>query len=420
MIRYKNFILLFTLFSSLLACDKTEITPTVKNPSSNTTTSYSQIVEGNSKFAINIYKELVDETKNQLLSPYSISTALAIVYAGADANTATEIQSVFGFNNNNSSFHQTFNQVTNSIETNVSSPAHSTLNVVNKIWRSPNLTFLPDFNNTMTTYYLAPVDVIDFTQTTAAKQLINEWVSQETHQLIPELLPDGFISPQTATVLVNALYFKADWLSQFPISNTSPHPFNTTSAVVNANMMSQLIPTNELKFTEDADAEVLELFFKDKQSSIVLVLPKNQTIGINDFVQQALSYTKVNQWLQDLAYPVAGSNFDINIPKWDFESDFDLVETLDAMGMQDAFSPSANFSKMTQASIFIDKIKHKAVIKAHEGGVEAAAATAVGMTFTSIPPVSRTFLANRPFVFLIKDTETNSILFIGHVQDPTI
>jgi len=420
MIRYKKFILLFTLFCSLLACDKTETATTQKNPSSNTTTSSSQIVNSNTQFALDLYKTVVDETENQILSPYSISTALAMVYAGTDGNTATEIQNVFGFGANNSSFHQAFNQTTNSIETNISTPTNSELNVVNKIWRSPIISFLSDFENTMNTDYLAPVDVTDFTNAPVARQLINSWVDHETNSLIPDLIPDGFINNNTATVLVNAIYFKADWAHQFSTHSTYPRPFTTSdNSTVNTDMMGDLIPTNELKFTEDAEAEVLELFFEDNKSSILIILPKNQGLGIDNFVQQKLTKTRFDNWLNNLATPNPSSNFNVSIPKFGFGSDFDLVDHLKTLGIHDAFSEMANLSKMAHAPLFIDKIKHKAVIKADEGGVEAAGSTAVGIGLTSVPPIAKTIIANRPFVFVVKETESNSVLFIGHVQDPS-
>lgn len=418
--RYKISFYSLALLLGVVACDKTDIntdTP-LNNPP---TTTQRQIISGNSQFALGIYQELVDENENQMLSPYSISTALAMVYAGTDGNTATEFQHVMGYGVNNNSFHQLFNQLTNSIEQNISSPANSEVNVINKIWRSTNLTFLPDFEATMNNEYLAPVVATNFSQSAVAKQQINSWVDQETHQLIPELLPDGFITNQTATVLVNAVYFKADWEHQFAPGITHPQQFKTTSSTVTADMMSDVIPTNNLRFTEDADAEVLELFFKDKQSSIVIVLPKDQNIGLNNFVQQTLSKTKVDQWFDDLDYPaLSNSNFSVQLPKWSFENDFDLVTTLQTLGIHDAFRPKmCNLSKMADASLFIDKIKHKTVISTDEGGVEAAGSTAVGVAITSAPPIARSITANRPFVFIIKDTETNSILFIGHVQDPS-
>lgn len=417
---YKISFYALALLLGVTACDKTTIDK--KTPAQNpATTTQSQVISRNSQFALDIYQELVDENENQMLSPYSISTALAMVYAGADGNTASELQNVMGYDANNTAFHQTFNQLTNSIEQNVSSPANSEVNVVNKIWRNTGFNFLPAFEAIMNNEYLAPVVATDFSQSAAARQQINNWVDQETHQLIPELLPSGFITDQTASVLVNAVYFKADWEHQFAPGMTQPQQFQTSSNTVTADMMSELIPTNTLRFTEDADAEVLELFFKDKQSSMLIILPKDQNIGINNFVQQKLSKTKVDQWLNDLDYPSASnSNFSVQLPKWNFENDFDLVATLKALGINDAFSrASCNLTKMAEGSLFVDKIKHKTVIATDEGGVEAAGSTAVGIGITSVPPIARTITANRPFVFIIKDTETNSILFIGHLQDPS-
>lgn len=424
MIQYKKYFLgsFLGMLLAVGACNKTEILPvyTVEPALPAPAVSSNSIIEGNTKFALNIYRELVDESQNQILSPYSISTAIAMAYAGADGNTATEIQNVFGFGLNTSNFHTAYNQLTSSIENNINSSPNSEVNIVNKIWRSPDLSFLLDYEHIMTNSYLSPIAITDFSQSAAARQLINDWVDTETHHLIPELLPNGFITDQTATVLVNAVYFKSDWAHQFDTFGTNYQSFTTSNnSTVSTKMMADLIPTNELKFTEDADAEVLELFFKDQKSSMLIVLPKNASLGINSFVQQYLNYARWNQWLDDLAYPAAGSNFSVGLPKWKFGSDFDIAETLEGMGMIEAFKETANFQKMSEHGLFIDKIKHKAVIEAHEGGVEAAAATAVGFAITSVPPVARTIIANRPFVFLIKDTETDAILFIGHVQNPT-
>jgi serpin B len=418
--RYKINFYSLALLLGVVSCNKTNIS-TNPTPQNIPVSTQSQIISGNSQFAVDIYQELVDENENQMLSPYSISTALAMVYAGADGNTATELQDVMGFGGNHTNFHQIFNRLTTNIEQHVSSPTNSEVNVVNKIWRSTNLSFLPAFEATMNNEYLAPVAATDFSQRVAARQEINDWVDQETHQLIPELLPTDFITPQTVSVLVNAVYFKADWEHQFSPSATHTQQFRTTSSAVSADMMSDLIPTNNLRFTEDADAEVLELFFKDKQSSILIVLPKDQNMGINSFVQQKLSKTKVDQWFDDLDYPSpSNSNFSVLLPKWSFENDFDLATTLQNLGINDVFIPGGcNLSKMADASLFIEKIKHKTVISADEGGVEAAGSTAVGIGITSVPPIERTIRANRPFVFIIKDTETNSILFIGHLQDPS-
>lgn len=418
---YKSCFYSLALLIGLSSCDKTTIQPAnngSQNPPVGTTTQ-NQVIDGNTQFAINIYKEVVNENENQIISPYSISTALAMAYAGTDGNTSTEIQNVFGFGANNSSFHQSYNQVTNTIKQNINNAQDNEINIINKIWRNTGFHFLPTFENIMNTDYLSPVVATDFLQAAAARQEINTWVGQQTKQLIPELLPNGFIKNNTRTILVNAIYFKADWEHQFNSHTTQPQTFKTTNTTVTTDMMSDLIPTNHLRFTEDTDAEVLELFFKDKQSSIVIVLPKDQTIGINNFVQQNLSKATVDQWFNDLTYPTAGSNFSVQIPKWNFNSDFDLINPLKNMGVHDLFSINANLSKMAEGVLYVDAIKHKAVIEAHEGGIEAAASTAIGIGMTSLPPVARTIKADRPFVFMVKDTKTNSILFIGHVQDPS-
>ncbi len=404
------------LIMYLTACDKDDpVPPNLSNSSGSVTTSL--LVSANTQFALDLYKEVVDQDKNQVLSPFSISSALAMTYAGANANTAAEMQNVFGFFPSNS-FHQDFNSLSNQIESNVNSPDSSEINVVNKIWRNQDISFLPDFNNIMTQDYQAPVDVTDFSQAATARQLINQWVNNETHSLIPDLLPSGFITNNTKSVLVNAVYFQADWLHPMNLF-TQRQAFTTSANVVDsADMMTGSIPGADMKYTEDTEAKVLELFFDDKQSSMLFILPKDPTAGIDYFVKQILTSSRLDQWIADLAPAYPGAHFSVNIPKWDFGSSFDLAETLGAMGMPEAFSNSADFSKMSSTPLKIEKVIHKAVIKTHEKGAEAAAATAVGVGVTSSPNISGSFTADRPFVYIIKDTETNSILFIGHVQNP--
>ena len=160
---------------------------------------------------------------------------------------------------------------------------------------------------------------------------------------------------------------------------------------------------------------------------MVIILPKNPATGIDNFVQQHVTPTQVNTWLEDLSMPAPNSNFSVKLPKWNLESEFDMKDVLHTMGIRHLFvTPlsmsmfGCDLSNMTEAPAFVDQIVHKAVIECHEGGVEAAAATAAGITLTSVPPVARTITVDHPFVFLIRDLETNSILFLGHVQDPTL
>lgn len=423
MIQYKNYLCLLILLA-IIGCKETETVNPQNNPTNSLPpTTTATVIAGNTQFAIDIYKEVVDEDKNQMLSPYSISSALAMVYAGTDNNTSVEMQNVLGFGANNSNFHQTFNQLSNTVENTINSAQDNEINIINKIWRHNNFHFLPSFENIMTNDYSAPVVSANFKQKEATRQAINSWVDQETNQLIPELLPNGFITNQTVSVLVNAIYFKADWFQHFNPNTTQQLPFTTNAGTtVNTDMMTAEIPRDHTKFTEDSDVEILELFFEDKKSSILLVLPKDQTMGINNFVHQVLSKNRVDQWLNDLAMPTPNGLVDVSIPKWKFNTDFKLKNPLKSLGIKDAFSAACDLSKMAEAPLFIEEVIHKTAITVKEEGIEASAATAVsiGLVGSVTPPyVIKTFTADRPFVFMVKDTETNSILFIGHVQDPS-
>lgn len=425
--KYSNFAWMLGICFFGFACQKVETTllpNTGSSPTSNL--SNNQIVNKNNDFAINLYRTVVDEEENQFLSPYSVSNAMAMVYAGANGMTANELQNVLGFDANTLSFHRSFNGVRQNIDNNLNSASNGSFSIVNKIWHDHSFTFLPSFENIMTTEYNAPIDAVDFGQAEDTRQTINSWVNQATQQLIPELLPQGFIQSNTKTVLVNALYFKTDWLHPFNQYTTSSQSFQTTNSTVMTDMMSDLVPTEDIRFTEDTQAEVLELFLADKKSSMVIVLPKNANIGLDNFVQQHVTPTQVNTWLEDLSAPAPNSNFSIKMPKWDLSSQFDIKAALSKMGVTTLFIPTfsaqpigCDLTNMTEFPVYVENITHKAVIECHEGGVEAAASTAVGIVLTSVPPIAKTITADHPFVFFIRDIETNSILFIGHVQNPT-
>lgn len=422
MISIKNFCLSLGLATAFTACQQsTGVAPTPTPTPTPTPPSTSAIVDANTNFAVNLYRELVDETENQVFSPYSVSKALGMVYAGSDGVTATELQQVFGYGPNISGTHTAMNQLSNILSTNIGNNTSSQFNVLNKIWKESNLPLLLDYEAIMSNDYQAPIVNANFNQHQLVRKDINDWVDQETNQMIPELIPDGFIKPTTRLILVNALYFSADWAVPFPQWGTSPSQFTTsTGNAVTVDQMRELIPTADLKFTEDAQAEVLELSFEDQTASMVLILPKDAQLGLNSFVQQHFTKTQVDQWLNDLATPAVNSNFSVGLPKWDFDSDFDLKDVIATLGAPSLFYESCDLSKMSNAaSLLVEEIKHKAAIKTHESGVEAAAATAVSIGVTSVPPVERTVFFDRPFIFLIKENETNSLLFVGHVQNPS-
>lgn len=409
---YRNYLMAATVLL-LTACQKSTPTPTPLPPLTT-----SQQVQNNNQFAWNLYKEVVDETENQLLSPYSISTALAMVYAGADGNTATQMQQVFGFGANNATFHQDFNQLKLDLQSNINRPSNSQFKVVNQLWRNNQINFLPTFETTMQNEYAAPVLARSFETPTLIRQEINDWVEQETNQMIQDFLPQGFVKTNTATVLVNALYLSADWEVPFDVNRTSPQSFQASTGSTTVDMMTSLIPCSNLKYTQNSSVEVLELYLKDRATAITLILP--QTAGINTLVQNT-SHTQLEQWLDSLATPNAGnSNFSIYLPKFDFTSSRSVIEPLKGMGMTDAFSTVADFSKMANGRLQIGAIQHKAAIKLHESGVEAAAATAAGIFVTSVPPVERVVNINKPFIMLIREVETGSILFVGHVDNPNL
>ena len=385
------------------------------------------VIKGNNEFALDLYGQLREQKGNLFFSPYSISTALAMTYAGARGNTATEMDATlhFGGAPTNPVLHKTFGALVADLNA-AGKRGKVKLAVANALWPHRDYTFLPAFADLVTKDYDAGLTPLDFkTKTEAARLMINRWVEQKTRDKIKELLKPGFLTPMTRLVLTNAIYFKGDWYSPFDKKRTKDAPFYLARpkgyrGIVERVQVPLMYRKGGFGYADLKTSQLLQMPYKGNELSMVVLLPKEKTTQAMAALEKSLTAANVTKW----AGAARWQNVRVYLPRFKVTSEFSLAGTLTAMGMKDAFvGGKADFSGMDGTSkLFISAVVHKAFVDVNESGTEAAAATAVGISVTSAapgpapPPII--FRADHPFLFLIRDNTTGSVLFIGRVMNP--
>jgi serpin B len=372
------------------------------------------LVDGNTAFACDLYAQLKASPGNLFFSPYSISTALAMTYAGARGNTEAQMARVLHFGKNQPGLHSSFGALQRQLNQ-ARKQKGIELSVANALWAQQGHPFLPAFLNIGKDQYQANLNLADFqTHAEAARREINGWVAQKTKDKIQDILPPGSLDALTRLVLANAIYFKGVWAEPFPKAETSPQPFHLTADhQTDAPLMHHL---DEVKYMETDDFQALELPYRGNLLSMVILLPR-QIDGcrqLEDRLTPAL--------LSDSLARMKKQKVDIFLPRLKMESSFALNDTLARMGMSDAFDDlKADFSGMDGTRrLFISGVFHKAWVEVNEEGTEAAAATIVmvaGHAMEKPPPPRPVFRADHPFIFCIRDTRSGSLLFLGRLAD---
>jgi serpin B len=389
------------------------------------------VVAGNTAFALNLYSQLATTPGNLFFSPYSISTCLDMLYAGANGNTEQQMSQVLGFGRDQEQFASLYgrlqaqlasDQQTNAIE----------LDIANALWTQQGFPFLSTFLSTARNQYQANINQADFVNSSdAARQAINDWVAQETHDRIQNILAPGSLNSRTRLVLANAIYFLGVWTEAFAETNTTTQPFYLSSNhEVEVPLMHQPSPEgSDLKFrfmqnyaygiqdpAPTNGFQAIELPYASNQVSMLILLP-SQIDSLGQVEQQLSPAFLSNVLAQMVLRPV-----EIFLPRFTMASSFDLTSTLAAMGMPDASTAGlADFSGIDgRQDLYLSHLFHKAWGQVNEAGTEAAAAT-VGVVGTTAfpeggPPV---FRADHPFLFLIRDTQTGSVLFLGRLTNPS-
>ena len=371
------------------------------------------VTEGNNVFAAALYGRLRHQSGNLFFSPESISTALAMAYAGARGSTASEMAKTLHFTLPPDKLHPAMGALLRDLNA-----AHEgyQLSVANALWAQQGYTFLDDFLSLLKTDYGAGLNQVNFKGATEAARLtINQWVEQKTQDKIKDLLQPGALRSDTRLVLTNAIYFKGDWETQFDKAQTKSEDFHLSPA--QAATTPLMHREGRFSYFDGGTFQILEIPYKSKELSMIVFLPKDA--GGLSALEQSLTGSNLQQWLGKLA---SVPKVIVTMPKFKMTQQFELGSTLSAMGMPQAFSGSADFSGMTGHRDFaISEVIHKAYVDVNEEGTEAAAATAVTMRALAMrapegpPPV---FRADHPFVFMIRDNRSASILFMGRMADP--
>jgi serpin B len=375
------------------------------------------LVDGNNAFALDLYQSLRSQDGNLILSPYSISLALAMTYAGARNETESQMAGTLHFDLPQDRLHPAFNALdlglSQSGKSQFLKDQPMQLNIANAVWAEQTYPFQQDFLDTIALNYGAGINLADFiNQFEPVRKEINNWVSGQTNKKIKDLLPNGALDTDTRMVLVNAIYFKADWETQFDPNGTSDAPFHLLDgSQVQVKMMYD--ERFDQRYAKGEGYQVVRLPYKGGTAVMDIIVPDEGSF--NQF-ESTLDTTKLNTVLSGMEARMVM----LGLPKFEYSSSFGLPDQLTALGMPDAFDKDkADFSGMTGVrDLFISNVIHKAFVAVDEKGTEAAAATAVIMQTTGaiMPDVSLT--VDRPFIFIIEDSGSGQILFIGHVLNP--
>jgi len=395
-------------------CNRTTTTEQPNEPPKTTINISAEIdsamIKSNNAFALEIFKELNSATKNVSFSPFSISTAMAMTYAGAREESEKQISKVLHFNKDQQNFHPAYSALLEYIK-GLNRKDSLELHTANALYAQNDYPFSEDYFNLIRTNYGAEAQNLDFkNETEKSRLVINKWVKEQTRDKIEELLKPGILGDLTRLVLVNAIYFLGKWENAFNPDETMPLSFIINQEQsVNAEFM---VREGKVNIYENEDLQVLELPYAGKDMSMIIYLPRtkeNRTELISEF-----SMDKISLWNTKMS----NKEMKIYIPKFKISAEFELSEILKNMGMPHPFSLQADLSGMTgRRDLMIDKVVHQACIEVNEKGTEAAAATAVVIREKSAK-ITPEFRADHPFLFIIKENKYDNILFAGRLNNP--
>ena len=337
-----------------------------------------------------------------------------MTYEGARNNTADEMESVLNIEQDNESFHQYMKSLYEYLNEN----ADYNISTANALWVRENFELLEEYIDTIETYYGGISSEVDFSKPEEAAEIINQWVENQTNNLIKDLVPSDVIDPVlTMLILTNAIYFKGTWQIKFDEVNTTDKDFTDYEGnLIRVPTMRLTGTENKFNYTETEDLQILELPYTGNEISMTILLPK-EGVELSDVIN-SIDKDSISEWI-DSMYE---TEVDIYLPKFKFETSYGLNDYLIELGMKDAFSSFADFSGIDgRPDLFISDVLHKAFINVSEEGTEAAAATAVVINLKSIDGGGSSrleFNADHPFLFLIQHKETGTILFLGSIGNP--
>ncbi|XP_024436167.2 serpin B8 [Desmodus rotundus] len=369
--------------------------------------------EANGTFAITLLKMLGEEdhSRNVFLSPLSISSALAMLFMGAEGDTATQMSQALCLNEVED-VHEGFQSLLTEVNR---SDAQYLLRTANRLFGEKTCDFLPAFKESCRKFYQSELEELAFADNTEeCRKFINDWVTQNTEGKISEILGVGTVSPLTKLVLVNAIYFKGKWKKQFDRRYTRGMPFKVNQEKKTVQMMFKQAEF-KVGYVEEVHSQVLELPYAGEELSMVILLPDEDTdLAV---VEKALTPEKLTAWIDPKKMTL--DKIQVFLPRFKLEESYDLEPVLRSLGMTDAFEETkADFSGMsTKKNVPVSKVAHKCFGEVNEEGTEAAAATAV-VRNSRCARMEPKFCADHPFLFFIRHHKTNSILFCGRLSSP--
>ena len=375
------------------------------------------LLAGNNAFAFDFYRQVRGDGGNQVYSPYSISLAMAMLYGGAEGETASQIANSLHFTLPPDQFHPALNALALDLaqrpaqSKKIDSKSTLQLSIANAVWGQRDYPFEKAYLDLLAVNYGAGVRLLDFAAAPdSARQQINDWADQETKGKIKDVMPPGSIDPSTRLVLANAIYFKAAWQEAFVKKLTHAAPFTLLDG-------SQVqVPTMQtdggipVRVGSGEGYQALALPYKGGLAEMVIILPDQ---GMFESVESKLDAAQ----FAAILYKLKPSHLTLYMPKFEFSVGFDLKAVLSALGMPLAFDMTkADFSSITKSErLYAQQAMHKAYILVNEEGTEAAAVTFNIQAPASMP---QELHIDRPFIFIIRDAPTETILFVGRVLNP--
>ncbi len=371
------------------------------------------VVEANNGFAIDLYGQLKEEQGNLFCSPHSISSALAMTWAGARGRTAEQMRRVLRLPEDGDRVHEAYRRLLDRL--NAATQAEGCrLEVANALWGQEGYDFLPRYLQLVEARYRAGLEQVDFRGATEkARARINRWVEEQTHGKIEDLIPPGALNLMTRLVLTNAIYFKGLWLLPFDPEQTAEQDFWVSAE--EKKPVPMMHGKKQFACAETNGCQVLELPYEGGELSMVVLVPRRRD-GLAA-LEKELTAEKLNAWLSKLRR----REVDLYLPRFKVTSKFSMRPVLESLGMTDAFSPTAaDLSGMNgRRDLFVTAVLHKAYVDVNEEGTEAAAATGVVVGITAAPLEPVVFRADHPFLFLIRHGPSGAILFMGRVSQPS-
>lgn len=374
------------------------------------------LIAGNGAFALDLLGEIASTEGDLFYSPYSISSALAMVYAGARGKTERQMADVLRFPLDQGDLHPAFNRIDLALNGRgeIGPPyegAGFDLSVINAAWGQRGYSFLRSYLDALAVSYGSGLRLLDFVEDPeGARETINDWVSGETNDRIVDLLPPGSIDSAVRLVLTNAIYFNAPWLKPFDPQETADGTFEPLGGgSVVLPMMHQL---ETFSYTSWDGGQAVELPYNGETLSMVLFVPDR---GRYEAFESAFGFAHY----EEIVGSLEPRQIDLLLPRFEIAYDLSLVDPLMELGMTDAFSGFADFSGIDGArDLFISDVLHQSWVSIDEAGTEAAAATAVIVPLVAYPGPLVELTVNRPFLFVIRDVPTGTILFVGRVVHP--